>query len=196
MVPQGVIHGRFQILHNDHLTYLLAGRARCEHLIIGITNPDPRLTATDAADPARSDPLANPLTYFERYSLMRAVLGEAGWAADEYSVVPFPISFPDLCRHYAPTDAHYFLSVYDDWGRRKLARLERQGLTVTVLSERPLTEKGLSASEIRRRMLDGRPWQDRVPPATARLCQAWDIPNRLRQLRDQTGALAPPAERR
>lgn len=43
MVEQGVIHGRFHILHNDHLKYLLAGKlARC-HLIVGITNPDPTL---------------------------------------------------------------------------------------------------------------------------------------------------------
>ena len=35
----GVIHGRFQLLHNDHMKYLLAGKQRCEHLIIGICNP-------------------------------------------------------------------------------------------------------------------------------------------------------------
>ena len=39
----GVIHGRFQLLHNDHLKYLLAGKKRCEHLVVGITNPDPAL---------------------------------------------------------------------------------------------------------------------------------------------------------
>jgi D-arabinose 5-phosphate isomerase GutQ len=39
-VDVGVIHGRFQILHNDHLKYLLAGKDLCRHLVIGITNPD------------------------------------------------------------------------------------------------------------------------------------------------------------
>ncbi len=46
----GVIHGRFQILHNDHMRYLLAGKERCEHLVVGITNPDPTLVREDAAE--------------------------------------------------------------------------------------------------------------------------------------------------
>jgi nicotinamide-nucleotide adenylyltransferase len=37
----GVIHGRFQVLHNDHLRYILAGKELCRHLVVGITNPDP-----------------------------------------------------------------------------------------------------------------------------------------------------------
>ena len=39
----GVIHGRFQVLHNDHLKYLLSGKALCRHLVVGITNPEPLL---------------------------------------------------------------------------------------------------------------------------------------------------------
>ena len=35
MRQTGVIHGRFQVLSNDHLCYLLAGKARCCHLIVG-----------------------------------------------------------------------------------------------------------------------------------------------------------------
>ena len=61
----GVIHGRFQVFHLDHLAYLLAGASRCEKLIVGITNPDPNLTRPEATDPQRSAPEANPLTYEE-----------------------------------------------------------------------------------------------------------------------------------
>ena len=43
----GVINGRLQVLHNDHLKYLLAGKKRCDHLVVGITNPDPTLTRKD-----------------------------------------------------------------------------------------------------------------------------------------------------
>ena len=56
--PLGFIHGRFQVLHNDHLAYLLAGKAQCEHLIIGVTNPDTASIRDEAADPDRSS-LAN-----------------------------------------------------------------------------------------------------------------------------------------
>ena len=76
----GVIHGRFQVLHNDHLRYLLAGKDLCRHLVVGITNPDPSLTREESADPHRSRPEANPLTYYERQALVRAALGEAGGA--------------------------------------------------------------------------------------------------------------------
>jgi glycerol-3-phosphate cytidylyltransferase-like family protein len=30
----GVIHGRFQVLHNDHLKYLLLGKALFKHLVV------------------------------------------------------------------------------------------------------------------------------------------------------------------
>jgi len=177
-----VIHGRFQVLHNDHLAYLLAGKARCRRLIVGITNPDPRLTAEDPADPHRSRPAANPLTYYERQEMVRAVLGEAGLAGDAFTVVPFPINFPELLHWYVPLAAIFFVSVYDDWGRRKLARLRDLGLRTEVLSERSPEDKGISATDVRARMAGAEPWEHLVPPATARLMRAWDIPRRLRDL--------------
>ena len=94
MVETGVIHGRFQVLHNDHLKYLLAGKARCRHLVVGITNPDPTLTRAETADPERDRPGANPLSYFERYMLVRCSLVEAGLAYEDFSIVPFPVSCP------------------------------------------------------------------------------------------------------
>jgi nicotinamide mononucleotide adenylyltransferase len=181
MTEVGVIHGRFQVLHNDHLKYLLAGKAHCRHLIVGITNPDPLLTRDDPADPARSSPLANPLTYYERYQLIRTVLLEAGLDLLSFSIVPFPINFPELYRHYVPLDAVFYLTIYDDWGRRKLEQFEAMGLTTEVLWERPSAEKGLSAEDIRRLMVCGEPWQHLVPTATATLMQQWDIAGRLRR---------------
>ena len=84
----GVIHGRFQILHNDHLKYLLAGKALCRHLVVGITNPEPEMVKAETVDPNRSDPLANPLTYYERYCLIRTSLADAGLDMASFSVVP------------------------------------------------------------------------------------------------------------
>ena len=50
----GVIHGRFQMLHYGHMEYLLAGKERCERLIIGISNPDVTLVKFNDANPHRS----------------------------------------------------------------------------------------------------------------------------------------------
>lgn len=175
----GVIHGRFQVLHNDHLAYLLAGKALCRHLVVGITNPDPYLTRDDESDRKRSTPQANPLTYYERYQLVRAALLGARVPLEEFSIVPFPINLPELYHHYVPLDAVFFLSIYDEWGRHKQQQFLDLQLAVHLLREVTPEEKGISAVDIRNRMAAGEPWQQLVPPAVAALLQRWDIPARL-----------------
>jgi len=182
MTETGVIHGRFQVLHNDHMKYLLAGKARCRHLIVAITNPDPCLTKDDPADTGRSLSSANPLTYFERYTILRSALQEEGISEAEYSLVPLPINLPELYRYYVPLDAVFYLTIYDDWGRRKLEMFKSLGLTTEVLWERSPEEKGLTGSEIRGRMMRGAPWEHLVPRGAAQLMELWAIPERLRKL--------------
>jgi len=182
MVERGVIHGRFQVLHNDHLTYLLAGKARCRHMVVGVTNPDPLLTREDPADPSRHKPASNPLTYFERYIMVRRVLLEAGLSWEDFSIVPFPINHPELYRHYVPLDATFYLTIYDAWGVRKLEQFRALGLKTEVLWERPPHKKGLTAEAIRQAMIRGEPWKHRVPKATAELMEGWGIAERLREL--------------
>lgn len=181
MARTGVIHGRFQVLHNDHLNYLLAGKERCAHLVVGITNPDPILTREDPADPQRSLPASNPLSYYERYLLLQAALTETGLQGGEFSVVPFPVNLPDLYRHYVPLDAVFFLTIYDAWGERKLKHFESLGLRTEVLWRRKPEEKGLSGAFIRKKMGSGEPWEHLVPQSAARLMKTWDIPGRLRK---------------
>jgi nicotinamide-nucleotide adenylyltransferase len=182
MLEIGVIHGRFQVLHNDHLKYLLAGKSRCRHLVVGITNPDPNLTRSERSDPHRSDSFANPLTYFERYLMLRAALKAEGVHSEDLSVVPFPISFPELFKHYVPLNATFFLTIYDEWGREKLQRFQSLGLNVEVLWERPQAEKGISGEEVRLGIVTGSPWESLVPESTRHLIEKWDISDRLRRL--------------
>ncbi len=177
-IKTGVIHGRFQLLHNDHLKYLLAGKERCEHLVIGITNPDPTLTKADTADEARSSRAANPLTYYERYCMIRQVMEDQG-LADEISIVPFPINFPELYRYYMPEGATFFLTVYDQWGERKLHLFKSMGFATEIMWRKPLAEKGLSSSLIRKKMKTGEPWRHLVPPAVSRLVDEFCLIERL-----------------
>ena len=178
----GVIHGRFQVLHNDHLKYLLAGKAMCRHLVVGITNPDPVLTNSVDVDPLRSDPFSNPLSYYERLVLVREVLLEAGLGLDEMSITPLPVTRPELFRHYVPMDALFLLSIYDDWGRQKLEQFSSLGLNTHVLWEVEPENKGISASDVRERMINGQAWKHLVPSASARLMDLWGIPDRLKSL--------------
>ncbi len=179
MVETGVIHGRFQLLHNDHLKYLLAGKSRCRHLIVGITNPDPTHTKDDSADSHRSSPEANPFTYWERYQMVRDALIDEGIGWNEFSIVPLPINFPELFQYYVPLDATFFLTIYDKWGERKLEMFQTLGLTVEVLWRRTSVGKGLSATDIRRDIVEGKPWQQWVPPSIVRFVEKYGMAARL-----------------
>lgn len=178
----GVIHGRFQILHNDHIKYLMAGKKICRHLVVGITNPEPDMTRKESADPVRSDPLENPLTYYERYIMIKTVMTDSGIDDGSLSIVPLPINLPERYQFYVPLDAVFFLTIYDDWGRRKQQYFESLGLTTHLLWEVPPEEKGISAGDIRKRILSGQPWEHLVPGGVPPLIERWGIAQRLKIL--------------
>jgi nicotinamide-nucleotide adenylyltransferase len=184
----GVIHGRFQVLHNDHVKYIMAGKKLCKHLVVGITNPDPFLTRMENEDPERNNPLGNPLTYYERYVLVQTVLETEGLKPHQFSVVPFPINFPERYRYYVPMEAVFFLTIYDDWGKKKLRYFQEQGLRTHVLWEVPREQKGISASEIRELMIKNEPWEHLVPYSMSVLLNKWDVPDRIREISSSSDA--------
>lgn len=165
----GVVHGKFQPFHLDHLKYALAANERCDHLIVGITNPDPSLTDKDPTDPNRSLRSSNPLSYYQRFLIIRETLLQAGIPYCSFDIVPFPVCKPSLIQYYVPAGATFFITIYDDWGYRKRDMLSAQGLQVSVLWERALAEKGISASEIRRNIAMGKPWEHLVPPVAVKV---------------------------
>jgi cytidyltransferase-like protein len=179
IVKTGVAHGRFQIVHYDHTRYIMAAKARCEHLVVGITNPDPTLTKHDDANPARDKPEANVLTYYERYKMLQEALQEQGLSSRDFSVVPFPINLPELYKYYVPLDATFFITIYDAWGEKKLRMFQAQGLKTEVLWRKPPAEKGISAADVRRLIAAGEPWRHLVPPAVARMINETDLAGRL-----------------
>ena len=126
--------------------------------------------------------MANPLTYFERYIIIRAALLEKGLNYSEFSITPFPINLPELIKYYVPLDAVFFLTIYDDWGRQKKQYLESLGLQIHVLWEVTLENKGLSSSNIREAMINGEEWEHLVPLSVASFMKQWDIPLRLKEM--------------
>lgn len=185
----GVIHGRFQVLHNDHIKYLMAGKELSKHLVVGITNPDPSLTRESDANPHRSTSIANPLTYYERFLMIQAALLEQGLSLTEFSIVPLPINVPDLIKYYVPLDAIFFLTIYDEWGRQKRKYFKDLGLKIHVLWEVPLDKKGLSSSDIRDSMIRGGDWEQFLPSSVTKLMKEWDIVQRLKDINKNQEAL-------
>jgi cytidyltransferase-like protein len=166
--PLGVVHGRFQPFHNEHLSYVRLAAAHCEELIVGITNPEPSSSAPEPTDARRHLPEENPYSFWQRRLVVEAVLKADGLTG---RVVPFPISAPETLRHYVPAEATHFLRVFDGWGEEKVRRLAAHGYDVVVLE--PGTAKTLTASTVRSAMRECGPWQELVPPAAARLLEAF-----------------------
>ena len=166
-IKVGVIHGRFQPFHKDHLVYALEAFSRCDFLFIGITNPDAQEMIFQASDPKRSLNISNPFTFWQRALLIQASLDEAGVPPDKFCIVPFPLNHAELLKYYVPLDARFYMTIYDDWGRHKHDLLSSLGLDVKVLWERDLTHKGITGTSIRQRIATGEPWETLVPKAVA-----------------------------
>lgn len=178
----GVIHGRFQMLHKGHMEYLLAGKERCRHLVIGICNPDKGLTKYSDANPHRSLLLSNPLTYFERFQMIKGSLLESDVLLEEFDIVPFPINYPELLPNYAPQDAKYYMTIYDQWSMEKKSSLEALGCRVEVMWQRTNEQKFTSGTEVRRRIISGEPWKQLVPNFVYHYVKENGIDMRIRQM--------------
>ena len=176
----GMVHGRFQPFHRGHLQYALAALARSDHLIVGITNPDPSTIVEEVADPERHHPAANAFTFFERQRMVRAASTEAGVEPARLSIVPFPIHHPDRWRFYCPAETVHFVRIFSAWGREKAKRLRVMGWPVEVLDV--AAPKEVSGSEVRRRLRVGQGWEELVPDGVAPILDEIGATERLRQL--------------
>jgi cytidyltransferase-like protein len=181
----GVVHGRFQPIHIGHIDgYIKPARAKCDHLIVGITNPDPTHTLPDPVNASRTSPQNNPLNFYERLTLVQAALIEQGIPRNDFHIVPFPINFPQLLKFYVPGNCTHFLTIFDEWGRKKRLTLELHGLRVEVLKEADISEKSVSATEVRERILKNRNWRELVPKSTHSLLDSMEIKDRIRKLKE------------
>jgi nicotinamide mononucleotide adenylyltransferase len=182
--PVASAHGRFQPLHNEHLEYLRAAKGRCEFLWIGITMPDITPLHLNPLGRHRERADANPLTYFERISIITEALVDLGIARTTFDFVPFPIETPPSLNNYVPTNIPCLTTVCEPWNREKIAVLESVGYSVHILFERQ--EKKVTGFEIRRRVMEGdATWRELVPTATARAIERLDLRSRLIRISSQ-----------
>ncbi len=176
-VRYGMVHGRFQPFHFGHLHYTLEALRRSEHLIIGITNPDPSETQVEVTDTQRHTPEANPFTFFERQWMIRAALVEAAVELRRVSIVPFPIHAPERWAYYCPKEAVQFIRVFSEWSREKVVRFQKAGWRVEVLD--PDAIKQESGKAVRRSLSQGRSWEQLVPRGVGAVLKQIDAHERL-----------------
>ena len=177
----GMVHGRFQPFHSGHLEYALSAFQRCDHLILGVTNPDPSLIVVEASDSERHKPEANLFTFFERQLMIRAALMELGVDLSCISIVPFPIHHPERWRFYCPPDAVQFIRLYSEWGKEKARRFQTMGWTVEVLDGG--VTKQVSGNAVRRRLQEGLGWEKLVPGAVAEVLKTIGAVERMQGIK-------------
>jgi nicotinamide mononucleotide adenylyltransferase len=136
MIEDGSIHGRFQPFHNDHLEYALAAKKACRFLWIGITKFDIAPTEASPLGRDRERPENNPLTYFERVSIISAALIDAGIDRSSFGFVPFPIETPKRLSGFMPISIPCFTTICEEWNKEKIRVLRALGYEVKVLWER------------------------------------------------------------
>lgn len=188
----GVVQGRFQMIHQGHMEYFLAAKERCEFLYIGICDEDPDRAYFHASyDPSKdagSEPhrsLVYPLyifTFLERMLMVKRALERAGVPPESFIVGPFPVQKPHLLKYYLPQDAVVYVTIYDDWGEKKLGIFENLGYRTSVLWRRTMDERFTTATEVRRRMAAGEPWAHLVPEGVAEVIEEMGLSAKLAKL--------------
>jgi nicotinamide mononucleotide adenylyltransferase len=186
MIAVGSVHGRFQPFHNDHLEYVREAKSRCEFLWVGITKYDITPIEGSPLARARERPDHNPLTYFERITIIAEALIDTGISRESFAFVPFPIEAPRRLPAFMPTDIPCFTTIREEWNKEKIRVLTACGYQVIVLWERP--EKLITGGAIRNDIVArGTYWRTVVPPATAKAVERLNLRERLTQLRQAGG---------
>jgi FMN phosphatase YigB (HAD superfamily)/nicotinamide mononucleotide adenylyltransferase len=153
----GLVLGRFQPLHREHVRYLDAALDRVEHLVVGVTHPFDAVP--EAGGGPRNDPSANPLPFWLRERIL------LDWAdrnrvASRVTVRPVPLTGESLRSVVAPGTVVLVTEV-EPWSLEKRAVIESAGHRVVVLD---VGDKTVSGTEVRDLIRRGDPgWRRFVP---------------------------------
>jgi nicotinamide mononucleotide adenylyltransferase len=182
---EGFVCGRFQPPHNGHLEFIGLAKQRCRFLWIGITQYDIRRLGECGEAPHRSEFGSNPLTYFERVSIITGMLLDAGISRGEFSCLPFPLERAGILADFLPISVPVFTSLCDPWSHHKVERLVEAGYHVEVLFERQ--EKSVEGKIVRRSIASGATeWESMVPEATRAAVYRLGLRERLLKLEQAT----------
>lgn len=181
----GCAIGRFQPPHLGHLHYLLAAKARCQLLLVGLVSPGGRQIAGSTAAPHRLFRMSNPLTHEEREGLLSKMLRACGLKRNEFSFVRFDLDLRQQEPLPLAEPWTALVSVCEPWSYEKIRRLEEQGHPVEVLHETPWQEKGYSGASIRESMRRGdESWRAQIPASILADLEALCLPDRLRGMKE------------
>lgn len=168
MVTRGLYIGRFQPFHRGHLGAIKDILKEVDELVIVIGSAQ------------YSHRLNNPFTAGERMVMIRRALEEAGLAYTRFWVVPVP----DVHLHML------WVSAVEGYTPRFDVVYSNEPLTRRLFIEAGYEVKAIrfherklySSTEIRKRMLEDKSWEELVPKSVAAFIREVDGINRLRDL--------------
>jgi nicotinamide-nucleotide adenylyltransferase len=175
MFPAACIHGRFQVLHRDHVGYFQRAAEKYGQLYIGLTGQRRDLHGSALREVADQ----NPLSYWERAEMWVRFL-EAIGQADRHLIGPFPIESPDTLSDFVPLSCVCATTVCEAWNEEKINRLRELGYQVDVLYTN--TNKTLSGTMLRNLIMAGSSaWKDYVPESVANFVSEVGLEKRIRK---------------
>jgi cytidyltransferase-like protein len=163
------VHGRFQPFHNGHLDYVLQAFDCADFVSVGLTQIF-RLRNVEGVEGRNSAP-ANPLTFEQRSTLVRAALIEAGVKQSRFDIIPFPIETPTRLHEFVRPGMVCFTTELTPWNAEKIRLLRREGYEVRSLKVSPIDGVRVATGSTIRSMIRAADvsWKKFVPEAVADL---------------------------
>lgn len=160
--------GRFQPFHNGHLEMIKKILKENERIIIVIGSAEKNYIGT------------NPLTASERYQIIEESLKEAKIPAEKYCIIPVR-----NVNNYALWVNH--INIYVPPYNRlytgsKIVKACYEGTEIKIIRLKRILN--LSSTKIREAILKNKGWEKMIPPAATKLLKKWEIPTRLKTIKD------------
>ena len=165
---RGILIGRMQPVHNGHMEVIKRILEEVDEIVIGIGSAQ------------LSHEVKDPFTAGERVVMMNQALAEIDVDSSRYYIIPMQdINFNAIWVSHVKMLTPPFSIVYS--GNPLVKQLfAEEGYEVR---QPPLYDRiHLSGTEVRRRILEDKNWQELVPKATADLLKEIDGVNRLKNL--------------
>jgi nicotinamide-nucleotide adenylyltransferase len=165
---RGLYVGRFQPFHIGHAEVIRSLLAKVDELVIIIGSAQ------------KSHELDNPFTAGERYMMIKDALGDLGVLSSRYHLIPVPDSpmhsiwVAQVVSYSPPFDIVF--------SNDPLTRRLFKELRVPVEPVKFYRRDIFSATEVRKRMLEGGNWQELVPRSVANHIERIKGVERLREL--------------
>ena len=161
--------GRFQPFHKGHLEIIKTILKSNDKVIIVIGSAEKNFLPK------------NPLTAGERHQIITEALDEAKITPDKYYIIPIRnINNYALWVHHLNMYLPPYQQVYTGSDIVKACYSTHQA-EIMEIDKRHLE---ISATKIRKAMIKDDPWEEFVPKSTAKTLHNWEIPTRVRTIKD------------